>query len=284
MVKRLRYIAVIAGIAMVLLIAMVAPTTAVSQDRVAVGPILIIGDSVLVQSAAALERTTGTVSVIADGGSGSAPCDWVAGYTDPFTGRFLKFTSAFNASHPSVVVLAFTGNPGLDWSTTGCVDSDGQYSLASLLANYQISLTTMATYASDHGAQVYFSAAPPRNPATAAGAYTGANGESEFGFNGVPQINALYQEMVASRLGRRLHWVYDPDAAEDVSNAQLEWQLTEPCTASDGSSCVDGRVQVRAGGDDAIHLDPNGAGATRYAAGLLEMPLKDMGLAMATST
>jgi hypothetical protein len=204
---------------------------------------------------------------------GSAPWDWESGHFDPFSKRYLNFDSAFNTAHPSAVVLAFTGNPGLDWTTTGCVDSSSSYSLQSLLTNYRAALTAMATYASQHGASAYFSASPPRNPATPAGSYSDASGDVYYGFNGVAQINDLYQSMVSSSVGRRFHWVYDTDAAASVSNAELSWQLTEACTNSTTSECEDGRAQVRDGGYDAIHLDTSGAGATLYASGLLRKPL-----------
>jgi hypothetical protein len=248
--------------------------TVISEAQTADRTVLVVGDSLVVQATAALEQyDSAGVTIVADGGSGSAPCDWVSGYVDPFTKRYLKFESVFNAVHPTTVVLAFTGNPGLDSTTTGCIDSSGSYSLQSLLANYRTALTAMATYASEHGATVYLSASPPRNPATSPGSYSEASGDAGYGFNGVAQINELYQSMVSSATGRQFHWVYDTDAAVSVSNHELSWQLTEACTKSTTSECEDGRVQVRDGGDDAIHLDTSGAGAALYASGLLRKSL-----------
>jgi hypothetical protein len=146
---------------------------------------------------------------------GSAPCDWEAGYTDPLSGHYLKFSQVFAEERPAAVVFAFTGNPGLEARSTGCINSSGRYSLSALLANYKSSLTQVATYASDHGAQVYFSASPPRNPATPACVYKGTGGSTQYGFNGVSAINRLYQELT--------------QPAEYVSTSALTWRSTERC-------------------------------------------------------
>jgi hypothetical protein len=134
----------------------------------------------------------------------------------------------------------------------------------------------LARYASDHGALVYFSASPPRNPATPAGVYTGSGGKMEYGFNGVPALNRLYEAMARSSLGEKLHWTYDPYPAQYISTSSVTWRLTERCLPWDRDECTRGEVQVRAGGFDAIHLDTKGAGAILYAIGLVKMPLEQM--------
>ncbi len=241
------------------------------------GPILVVGDSLVVQATNALRAwNLPAVPIIVDGGVGSAPCDWANGYTDPVSGRYLKFSLLVQTIHPAAVVFAFTGNPGLEWQSAGCVNGTGSYTLPALLANYTRALTQMAREASAHGARVYFSASPPRNPLTPAGAYKGAGGTPEYGFNGVPAFNSLFDAIAASTQGRASHWAYDPDAAQFVSTSDLTWHLTESCLPWDGNMCMQGTVQVRAGGLDAIHLDANGAGATLYATGLVMMPLEQM--------
>jgi hypothetical protein len=241
------------------------------------GPILVVGDSLVLQATNALRSwNLPSVPIIADGGLGSAPCDWENGYTDPLTSHYLKFSDVFQKTQPAAVVFAFTGNPGLESHATGCVNSSGRYSLSTLLANYKRALTEMARYASDHDAQVYISATPPRNPLTPAGAYTGSGGKQEYGFNGVQALNRLYESITRSALGRELHWAYDPYPAQYVSTAAMTWQLSERCLPWDGGTCTKGSVQVRAGGFDAIHLDTRGAGAILYAMGLVKMPLEQM--------
>jgi hypothetical protein len=241
------------------------------------GPILVVGDSLVLQATRALRSwNLPSVPIIADGGLGSAPCDWENGYKDPLTGHYVKFSEAFEKIRPAAVVFAFTGNPGLESRSTGCVNSSGRYTLSALLASYKRSLAHMARYASDHGAQVYFSASPPRNPATPPGAYMGSGGTIEYGFNGVPAFNRLYERLVRSELGQRFHWTYDPYAAQYVSTSALTWHLTERCLPWDVGACRRGTIQVRAGGFDAIHLDTKGAGAILYAIGLVKMPLDQM--------
>ena len=241
------------------------------------GPILVVGDSLVLQAANALRSwNLPSVPILGDGGLGSAPCDWEQGYTDPLTGQYVRFSDAFQKSRPVAVVFAFTGNPGLEYRTTGCTDSSGHYALSTLLSSYKSSLTEMASYASDHGAQVFISASPPRNPATPAGAYIGSGGKTEYGFNGVPALNRLHEALARSALGEELHWTYDPYPAQYVSSSTLSWHLKERCLPWDGGECTTGTVRVRAGGHDAIHLDTDGAGAILYAIGLVQMPLEHM--------
>jgi hypothetical protein len=104
----------------------------------------------------------------------------------------------------------------------------------------------------------------------------GSGGKREYGFNGVPALNRLYETMARSALGQEFHWTYDPYPAEYVSTSELSWQLTERCLPWDVGECTRGDVQVRAGGFDAIHLDTKGVGATLYAIGLVRMPLEHM--------
>jgi hypothetical protein len=251
------------------------PTSVSGMNRD--GPILVVGDSLVVQATKALQSwNLPSVRIIAEGGLGSAPCDWEKGYTDPFSGRYLKFSHVFQKSRPAAVVFAFTGNPGLEPHSTGCVNSSRRYSLSTLLASYKRALTKMAVYAGDHGAQVYLSATPPRNPATPPGLYKGSGGLLQYGFNGVPALNRLYQQMAQSELGEKLHWTYDPYPAEYISTSALRWRLNERCMPWDAGECVGGAVQVRAGGLDAIHLDTKGAGAILYAIGLTQLPLEQM--------
>jgi hypothetical protein len=252
-----------------------APSSASEINRE--GPILVIGDSLVMQATTALRSwNLPTVPILADGGLGSAPCDWEQGYTDPLTGEYLKFSQVFAKARPAAVVFAFTGNPGLDSRSTGCVNSSGHYALSTLLGSYKRALTDMARYASVHGAQVFISASPPRNPATPAGVYRGSGRTMEYGFNGVPALNRLYEQIASSAPGDALHWTYDPDPAEYVSSPTLTWHLKERCLPWDGGECATGTVQVRAGGRDAIHLDTNGPGAILYAIGLVQMPLAHM--------
>jgi hypothetical protein len=241
------------------------------------GPILVVGDSLVVQATNALHSwNLPSVPIIADGGMGSAPCDWDKGYTNPLTGRYLKFSQLVQMIRPAAVVFAFTGNPGLASRSAECVNSSGRYPLSALLTSYKRALTQMARDASDHGALVYISASPPRNPATPAGEYMGSGRKLEYGFNGVPALNSLYRAMTRSALGRELRWTYDPYAAQYVSTSGLTWHLTERCLPWDDDNCTKGTIQVRAGGFDAVHLDAKGAGAILYAIGLVKMPLEQM--------
>lgn len=241
--------------------------------------VLVVGDSILAQATAATRywAPKGS-SVWVFGGPGSAPCDWNAGYRDPFSHDWYQLTQLVDRYHPAAVVLAFSGNPGFSGRRAGCVDHTIAYSLSSLLASYQQATVAMARYATDHGARVYIDASPPRNPATPAGGYRGAGGAHMYGFNGVPQINRLYSAIAASPEGTHDMWTYDPAAAAAVSDDSLTWHLTEPCDLWDGSACrSDGQVQVRAGGYDSVHLDSRGAGATRYGQAVVRGPLEDQG-------
>ncbi len=241
------------------------------------GPILVVGDSLVVQATQALRSwNLPSTPIMPEGGSGSAPCDWNTGYVDPISGDHLKFSTTFQRIHPAAVVFAFTGNPGLEPRITGCVNSSRNYTIAALLASYREALTEMATYASKHGAAVYLSATPPRNPATPAGTYLGSAGNKEYGFNGVPALNELYKSIARSKVGTSLHWTYDPYPAEYVSTKNLTWRMTERCRPWNAVVCAQGVVEVRSGGLDAIHLDPGGSGAVLYAIGLVKLPLDEM--------
>jgi hypothetical protein len=274
---RIVVVAMVLSLALSAWVASLVLVPTVASETNSEGPILVVGVSLVMQATNALRSwNLPSVPIFADGGLGSAPCNWEEGYTDPLTGQFVKFSEVFQKARPVSVVFAFTGNPGLPSRSTGCVNSSGRYPLSALLDSYQRSLTQMARYASDHGAQVYISASPPRNPATPPGAYRGSGGKMEYGFNGVPALNRLYEALTRSELGQKLHWTYDPYAAQYVSTTALTWQLTERCLPWDVGECTKGAVQVRAGGFDAIHLDTNGAGAVLYAIGLVKMPLDQM--------
>jgi hypothetical protein len=253
-----------------------APNVAPTPDSV-----LVIGDSIVAQAQGQTRYWAPPgATVWVAGGSGSAPCDWNAGYRDPFTRTWFQFSQLIDHYHPGAVVLAFSGNPGLSGPRAGCMDGRTRYSLGALLASYQRALVAMARYASARGVLMYLDASPPRNPATPAGAYRGNGGSHEYGFNGVPQLNQMYSAVAASPEGRADRWSYDPAAATAVSDPALRWHLTEGCAAWDltAGNCGSGQqAQVRAGGYDAVHLDRAGAGATRYGMAVLRQPLSDEG-------
>lgn len=124
-----------------------------SPDLLARGPILVVGDSLVEQANQDLQTwNVPGAPVVVEDGPGSAPCDWAAGYVDPYTGRELLFSELLSAVHPSAVVFAFTGNPGLS-GHPGCVDATTHYTLASLLDSYESTLIPMAVYAGEHGAR-----------------------------------------------------------------------------------------------------------------------------------
>jgi hypothetical protein len=227
----------------------------------------VVGDSVAAQSAEALihlapEGTTVSVDAVQ---AGTAPCDWNHGFTDPTDKQQQRFAKILYKVHPEVVAFVFTGNPGLSGPAAGCVDADRPYDLAQLLASYEPALVEMADKATSAGATVFFEAPPPRNPAVPVGYDT--QREENRGFNGSPGIASFY-ESLATKDSR--HWRYDDKAAVAVSSASLSWTLTLPCEAWDTKLCMDGQVQIRIGGTDAVHLDEQGCGAVRFALGLEE--------------
>lgn len=260
------------------LLAMAVPAIGVAvaapAGRAASAPasVLVVGDSLSVQAAPAVPAWEPPgAHVVVSAGIGTAPCDWANGYYDVWAKRSFQYYQVFDQNRPRSVVFAFSGNAGLSGPAGGCVDATTHYSLEQLLATYTRWLTPMAQYASSHGAAVWFALAPPRNPATPAGAYRDGQGHTYYGFNGVPQINDLYEALAAS--GTALGWNYDPGAAAGVSAPGLTWALDLPCKPWDGLDCHNGMVQVRAGGFDAIHLDRQGAGGIRFALGLMRLPL-----------
>jgi len=243
--------------------------------------VLVVGDSIVSQAAAAARYWAPPGSTVwVYGGRGSAPCDWDAGYRDPFSGSWYRFSQVVDRDHPAAVVLAFSGNPGFSGPGAGCVDNRAHYPLSALLASYQRSLVDLARYASARGARVYLDASPPRNPDTAPGAYRGADGSSLYGFNGVAPLDERYAAIAGSAEGRAHGWTYDTSAAAAVSDPALQWHLTEQCAAwdvYDGNCGAGVQVQVRAGGFDSIHLDTRGAGGTRYGMAVVRRPLADEG-------
>jgi hypothetical protein len=229
--------------------------------------LLVVGDSVAAQSAEALihlapEGTTVSVDAVQPG---TAPCDWNHGFTDPTDKEFQSFAKVFDEVHPAVVAFVLTGNPGLSGLAAGCVDADKPYDLTQLLASYEPALVEMADKATSAGATVYFEAPPPRNPAVPVG-YDSQKQENQ-GFQGSRAISSFY-ESLATEDPR--HWRYDDTAAVAVSSVGLSWMLTLACEAWDAKRCIDGQVQVRVGGTDAVHLDLQGCGAIRFALGLEE--------------
>jgi hypothetical protein len=232
--------------------------------------LLVVGDSLIAQAGLKLGRLRPADTLVsAAGGVGSAPCDWVNGYRNPFYGgAFDSFSRELQLHHPQEVAIAFTGNPGFSGPAQGCVDTTQPFSLDQLLASYQKSIIDLATQADDAGATVYLDASPARNPAY----YPPVNN-----YNGLPEINQLLLELSDSPEGRAHHWHYDPTAAELLGGQALlptattmNWELYLPCTVSPADPCVNGLTQVRAG--DGIHLDP-GAGATLEAEGIEHDPL-----------
>ena len=256
-------------------------TASAASRAVTPDSVLVVGDSIVSQADSQTRSSAPPgSSVWVAGGLGSAPCDWTAGYRDPYTGAWHQLSRMIDQYRPAAVVLSFSGNAGLSGPRAGCVDSRTRYSLAALLASYQSSLSAMARYATARGALVYLDASPPRNPQTPPGPYRGPGGSWLYGFNGVSQLHQLYAGLAGSAEGRRDGWHYDPAPAAAVSDSSLRWHLTEQCAAWDLSAgnCGSGlQVQVRAGGYDSIHLDPRGSGGTRYGMALVRQPLSDEG-------
>jgi hypothetical protein len=228
--------------------------------------LMIVGDSVAVQSSGALVHLAPEgieVTVDATQG-GSAPCDWNHGFVDPDNQESLSFASILSRVKPDAVVFMFTGNPGLSGMSAGCLDAKSDYTLGELLASYEPALTTMANKAVAGGAQVYFEAPPPRNPAVAPGWDPATH--SQLGYHGVPEIATLYQDLAAEQ---PRSWHYDDSAGRAVSSAGL-WAFTLPCQPWDTAFCTHGQVEVRIGRKDTIHLDSPGCGAIRFALALEE--------------
>jgi hypothetical protein len=219
--------------------------------------VLVVGDSLIAQAAAQLhEDSTAAVNVTPAYELGSAPCDWTSG----------EFAAELNAVHPDVVVLAFVGNAGV---SPGCVSTNDAFPLSELLSNYRLSLTALASQATTAGAKVIFVTPPARNPAAPPPPDIPTSGEMAspdafYGYQGVPEIRNLYVEMTNGSGGS---WQLTDAPALAISPGFVYKQVLS-CDAGDGS-CPDGFVEVRKGHDDAIHLDPDGNGAKRYAKALV---------------
>jgi hypothetical protein len=226
-----------------------------------------VGDSVAAQSDKALVHLapTGTTVSVDAVQAGTAPCDWNHGFTDPTDDEHQSFAKILESVHPTEVAFVFTGNPGLSGPAGGCLDANQPYDVAQLLASYEPALVEMADKATSGGATVYFEAPPPRNPAVPVG-YDLQQQENR-GFNGSPDIASFYERLATTQ---PRHWRYDDKAAVAVSTSDLAWMLTLPCEAWDAKRCIDGQVQIRVGGNDAVHLDEHGCGAVRFALGLEE--------------
>jgi hypothetical protein len=232
-----------------------------SSVRVSVGEprpvILVVGDSLVYQARTELNALSDAhVEVRVAARLGTAPCDWAGG----------DFAQALHDARPSVVVLAFTGNTG---AAPGCVSGGRAYPLAELLDNYRVHLADLADRATQAGATVVLSTPPARNPADPAPpAVPVAPAASKpmpfYGFQGVPQLRSLYADLVEASGGR---WHLSNAAALAVS-PNFVYSPTLPCESFDGA-CPTGTVAVRDGGSDAIHLDPQGHGAKRFARGLV---------------
>ena len=234
------------------------PGQATKSDTIRARTLMIVGDSVAVQASAALTHLApkGTVVSVEAVRGGSAPCDWVHGLTDPATGAHVSFSSVLAKVRPAAVAFLFTGNPGLGGPSAGCVNANEPYSFSQLLASYEPALTSMADQAVAQGAQVYFEAPPPRNPAVPPG--WNAEESADGGYQGVPQMASFYQRLASTH---PTHWHYDDSAGVAVSTSELAWRLTLPCQAWSEHRCADGQVQVRVGGADSVHLDVQGCGA-----------------------
>jgi hypothetical protein len=223
--------------------------------------VLVIGDSLVEQAADQLRAESNSgVEVRVTDRLGTAPCDWTGG----------DFNAALAAAHPSVVVLAFSGNAG---AASGCVNSHSAYPLADLLSNYRQHLTDLANRATARGVAVVISTPPARNPAVPAPSAIPTAAERAkpvpfYGFQGVPEIRDLYIDMVKASGGR---W-HLSDAAALAISPDFVFHQTLACQQSDGP-CPTGFVAVRKGGTDAIHLDRAGHGAARFAHGLVSAAL-----------
>jgi hypothetical protein len=223
--------------------------------------VLVIGDSLVEQAADQLRADSNSgVEVRVTDRLGTAPCDWTGG----------DFDAALAAAHPSVVVLAFSGNGG---AAAGCVDSHTAYPLAELLSNYRTHLTDLANRATAAGATVVISTPPARNPAVAAPSAIPTAAELAkpipfYGFQGVPEIRNLYIDMVNASHGR---W-HLSDAAALAVSPDFVFHQALACEQGDGA-CPNAYVDVRKGGTDAIHLDRDGHGALRFARGLVSSAL-----------
>ena len=244
------------------------------------GPVvLVVGDSLVAAAAVDLTGLTprqARTMVLA--GVGASPCDLWAGYrTAPALGnRTLSFRTTVRALRPQVVVLAFTGNPGV--SDHACVNNpNSAYSLSLVVSAYHHALEDMGTAATATGARVFLSATPARNPSVPEGWQLG----SQHGYNGDPAFNVMMSALASSH-----GWTYDTGAAAAISGPGLGWTLYLPCQSASRVTCVDGRKQVRYGGTDAIHCDAPGTngvdapsdGSLRFARGMLTSPLAAEGL------
>lgn len=223
--------------------------------------VLVIGDSLVEQAADQLRAESNSgVEVRVTDRLGTAPCDWTGG----------DFNAALAAAHPSVVVLAFSGNAG---AASSCVNSHTAYPLGDLLENYRVHLTDLANRATSAGAAVVISSPPARNPdvptpSAMPDAAEQAHPMPFYGFQGVPQLRNLYADMVRTSGGR---W-HLSDAAALAVSPDFVYQQKLTCQRDDGP-CPTGLVAVRKGGTDAIHLDPTGHGAKRFAYGLVSAAL-----------
>jgi hypothetical protein len=227
--------------------------------------VLVVGDSIADQAATAFKVFAPpgmTVSVAA--APGSAPCDWKAGFAYPASRR-RSLTAALNMAKPQVVIFLFSGNPGLSGPRAGCVDTRRPYRLATLLTGYISALSALVRQASARGAAVYLERPPPRNPALPQGP---GPGDEDWGYQGAPAIAQVLQAMAReSPVGSK--WAYVTGGAEAVSGQHFTYEANLPCGVLDERRCVDGRVRVRAGGSDAVHLDQTGCGALLFAIGVL---------------
>jgi hypothetical protein len=221
--------------------------------------------------------TPSSIDTVVVAGVGASPCDLWDGFREPriFGGKSLAFRAAVDVDRPKVVVLAFTGNPGI--SKNACITQPNtSYSLSDIVSRYRQSLSSMGTFATRMGARVILSATPARNPNVPEGWVD----HSQHGYNGDQAFNVMMFQ-----LGVAKHWTFDTQAVAAISGAGLGWTLYLPCRTAVDADCVNGRQQVRYGGPDAIHCDAPGTngigapseGSLRFAHGLLEAPLEALG-------
>jgi len=241
------------------------PATATQAKVSAGGPrqvVLVLGDSLVYQSAAALRaQSSDAVDVRVASMLGTAPCDWAG----------TIFDNLLKQDRPDLVVLAFSGNAGA--SKEACVSTKQAYPLAELLSNYREYVTKLANQANAAGATVVISTPPARNPAAPPPPVVPTIGEMAkpdefYGFQGTPEVRDLYTDIATMSGGQ---WRLSEAAALAIS-PHFTYSVTLPCVPSDGA-CPSGRVAVRRGHDDAIHLDSGGHGAERFAAAMIASAL-----------
>jgi hypothetical protein len=228
--------------------------------------VLVLGDSIITQSTDAfLAFAPPGAAVSVAEGSGSAPCDWVHGYQDPFEQIHKSYRNTLAKVKPRYVVIMFSGNPGLSGPKAGCTDASGPYSASQLISSYRPALVAMAEQASAVHADVYFERPPPRNPTVPVG--YDSQTETDWGYQGLP-VMALMLRSIAESAPAGDHWIYVEGGAAAVSRSSFTYEASVPCSfLFQRTHCVNDLVPARAGDHDAVHLDQDGCGAALFAVG-----------------